>query len=230
MRAATLTITFVLCALGFGRTRAEPIRSAMVDPAVEVIDRDPVNLGFIEVGPIPASRVHAVLYIKNVRQTVTLDLPVDGVLDDVDAKALRKLLRCRRSGRSRRIATGVLVMLADIADRYPGHVIEIVSGYRAPPYGAPRSKHFSGHAIDFRVRGIDSKEIRDYLWTAYEGGYGVGYYPTNDFIHMDHRPGMHDTAWEQRRPNQPNRYHPTWARKLRAAAGMAYSTSTSGGE
>jgi uncharacterized protein YcbK (DUF882 family) len=69
----------------------------------------------------------------------------------------------------------------------------IVSGYRSPftnaqlrkhSHGvAEHSFHMQGRAIDIRLEGVPSKTIRDAALTMAQGG--VGYYPQNNFIHLD---------------------------------------------
>ncbi len=86
-----------------------------------------------------------------------------------------------------------------------------MSGYRARPYGAPKSKHFHGRAIDLRVRGVKITEVRDYLWRTNEN-VGVGYYRRQKFVHVDYRPSHKKIAWTQRRRNAKYQYHPKWSR------------------
>ena len=69
----------------------------------------------------------------------------------------------------------------------------IVSGYRSPYTNAQLRKHSSGvaehsfhmqgRAIDIRVEGVAIKSIRNAALTMARGG--VGYYPNNDFVHLD---------------------------------------------
>jgi len=69
----------------------------------------------------------------------------------------------------------------------------IVSGYRSPltnaqlrkhSHGvAEHSLHMQGRAIDIRVEGVPTKTIRNAALTMAQGG--VGYYPHNNFVHLD---------------------------------------------
>ena len=88
---------------------------------------------------------------------------------------MEHFFRCRRTGKHRPLDAGMLALLADIAQRWPGRIIEVISGYRAPPFGAPHSRHFLGHAIDLRVRGVRTAKVRDYVWREHQG-VGVGHY------------------------------------------------------
>ena len=69
----------------------------------------------------------------------------------------------------------------------------IISGYRSPftnaqlrkhSHGvAEHSFHMQGRAIDIRVEGVSLKMIRNAALTMAQGG--VGYYPRNNFVHLD---------------------------------------------
>ncbi len=77
----------------------------------------------------------------------------------------------------------------------PDGVIDIVCGYRTPWSNAflrqgrassgvaEHSQHMLAKAIDIRVPGVATTTLRD---TALElHGGGVGYYPVNQFVHVD---------------------------------------------
>ena len=69
----------------------------------------------------------------------------------------------------------------------------IVSGYRSPftnaqlrknSHGvAEHSFHMQGRAIDIRLEGVEVKSIKNAALTMARGG--VGYYPRNNFVHLD---------------------------------------------
>ncbi len=75
----------------------------------------------------------------------------------------------------------------------------IISGYRSPltntqlrknSHGvAEHSLHMQGKAIDIRVEGIATRTIRNAALAMAQGG--VGYYPRNNFVHLD--TGKHRT-------------------------------------
>ncbi len=74
-------------------------------------------------------------------------------------------------------------------------VIDIVCGYRTPETNAalrrnsPRtgvaehSQHMEGHAIDIRVPGVSTAQLRNAALSLRAGG--VGYYPKSQFVHVD---------------------------------------------
>lgn len=72
----------------------------------------------------------------------------------------------------------------------------VVSGYRSPATNealraksggvAKKSYHMLGQAIDFRLDGVNLKQVRDAAISLKAGG--VGYYPRSNFIHIDTGP------------------------------------------
>ena len=159
-----------------------------------------------------AAPVEINLYDENDHQTGTVAIWRDGGTDDGTKTVLKRMFRCRWTHREKLLAQKTLAMLADISEHYPGKVIEYVSAYRTGWDESPTSPHRDGRAIDFRIRGVQLKEIRDYVWTTYSD-VGVGWYPSEQFVHIDTRPGLHDTAWTFL--GGANHYHPFWAELAR---------------
>ena len=70
---------------------------------------------------------------------------------------------------------------------------EVLSGYRCPKTNknlrsnsegvAKNSLHMTGQAIDLRLPGFDTKQIRNLAISLKAGG--VGYYAKSNFVHMD---------------------------------------------
>ena len=77
----------------------------------------------------------------------------------------------------------------------PDGVIDIVCGYRTPWSNAflrqgrassgvaEHSQHMLAKAIDIRVPGVATTTLRDAALSLHVGG--VGYYPVNEFVHVD---------------------------------------------
>jgi uncharacterized protein YcbK (DUF882 family) len=159
-----------------------------------------------------ASPIEVKLYDENLRVHATVGIRRDGTMDEQTTGEVKHLLRCRQTGRERPIARRTLAMLADLAEKYDTRTIELVSAYRVQRGESPTSPHRDARAIDFRIRGVQLREIRDYLWRTYSE-VGIGWYPSEQFIHMDSRPTLHDTAWTFLAGN--NHYHPYWAEAAR---------------
>jgi uncharacterized protein YcbK (DUF882 family) len=162
-----------------------------------------------------ASPVEVKLFDENLRVNATIGIRRDGTMDDQTAAEVKHLFRCRQTNRERPIARRTLAMLADLADKYEPRTIEFVSAYRVQQGESQTSPHRDARAIDFRIRGIRLTEIRDYLWRKYTE-VGIGWYPSEQFIHMDSRPTLHDTAWTFM--SGDNHYHPYWAEVARKPA------------
>lgn len=162
-----------------------------------------------------ASPVEVKLYDENLQVSATVGIHRDGTMDDETAAELKHLFRCRQTNREHAIARKTLAMLADVAEKYDGKTIEFVSVYRVQHGESLTSPHRDARAIDFRIRGVQLRDIRDYLWRKYTE-VGVGWYPVEQFIHMDTRPTFHDTAWTFL--SGVNHYHPYWSEAARRPA------------
>lgn len=159
-----------------------------------------------------AQPVEVTLYDENDHQSGVVAIWRDGSTDEPTKNDLKRLFRCRATHREKPLAQKTLAMLADVANHYPGKTIEYVSVFRLRNGSGNResstSPHRGGRAIDFRIRGVKLRDIRDYVWRTYTD-VGVGWYPSEQFIHIDTRPGLHDTSWTFL--HGVNHYHPFWA-------------------
>lgn len=183
---------------GAFRTPSDPERVAELASAV--VDDMPYVIRLVDVhGQIPLS----------------LSVHRDGRLPEAMQAQAQAFFSCRRTGQSHEMAHGVLKILVALHQKFNGRVIEVVSGYRASPYGVKDSKHFHGNAIDLRVRGVKTSRVRDFIWRHF-ANVGVGYYGHQNFIHVDYRPEERDTAWTSPEENAPYSYNPHWALRIRA--------------
>jgi uncharacterized protein YcbK (DUF882 family) len=164
--------------------------------------------------------VEVKLWDENLRVDATIMLNRDGSADEETTKQVKHIFRCRVTNREAAIAKGTLAMLADVADRYEGKTIEFVSAVRRQRGESGTSPHRAGRAIDFRIRGMQLRDLRDYLWrTNHE--VGIGWYPSEQFIHIDSRPKSQDMPWTFL--NGKNRYHPYWSELARQPEKQAES-------
>jgi len=122
----------------------------------------------------------------------------DGVGQDYDQESLARLnhyLRDHRTGEVRAYDPRVFDLLHDltVALGNPNLEIDVVCGYRTPwsneylrTHGhgvAVHSLHMEAMAIDIRVPGIPTAQLRDAALALRRGG--VGYYASSDFVHVD---------------------------------------------
>lgn len=119
----------------------------------------------------------------------------NGALVPDALSTIDRFLRDARTDEVHRIDPGVLDIAWNLAlavDR-PLGTFEIVSGYRSPATNAmlhaqsegvaSHSLHLEGKAIDLRLRGVRTDDLRDAALALSRGG--VGFYPASDFIHVD---------------------------------------------
>jgi uncharacterized protein YcbK (DUF882 family) len=192
-----------LAAIGwFTATPADPSR--VVDATLAATDQAAEALA--------AEAVEVTLFDINHQERKSVRIGRDGSVDVQTRTTLERLFRCKRTERRHAVDDGLLLMLADVASRYPGKTIEYVSAFRARDRHT--SRHRQGRALDFRIPGVPTTELRDYVWT-HHSRLGLGWYPEGDFIHMDHRPGDADYAWTH--TGGRDRGNPSWARELRVS-------------
>ena len=146
----------------------------------------------------------------NTRESETFVLPNDGVLSPADRKRITHLFRCKRTGHELEPDPGLVKVLAHVASRYEGHVFEVVSAHRHNRGTRRTSKHRTGHALDFRVRDVNVKAVRSFIWKM-EEPIGLGYYRVQKFLHVDWRPADGKIAWDQRTEESAYKYWPKWS-------------------
>ena len=107
---------------------------------------------------------------------------------------LDKLLRDHRTGDIHPIDPGVFDILSGLCGACGKGTFDIISGYRSPHTNellretggggvAKRSLHMDGKAIDVRLNGRATVQLRAAAIALAKGG--VGYYPASNFLHVD---------------------------------------------
>ena len=89
--------------------------------------------------------------------------------------------------------TRLIGVLTRVAGKFSARRIDVVSGYRSPKYNlmlrkkgrqvARDSQHTHGNAVDFRIKGVTTKQVLHYVRSLRVGG--VGFYPHSQFVHSD---------------------------------------------
>jgi uncharacterized protein YcbK (DUF882 family) len=116
----------------------------------------------------------------------------DGAVRPEALKAFSRFVRCWRTNKVKSMHPRTLEIVTAVSRHFGDARIDVVSGYRAAPYGAPHSKHFIGRAMDIRVEGVPAAVVAAWVWKNFRG-VGVGYYPAQQFVHVDTRPD--DVRW-----------------------------------
>jgi uncharacterized protein YcbK (DUF882 family) len=120
------------------------------------------------------------------------DRYIPEALDELD-----HYLRDHRTGDVRHFDPHLFDLLYDLTASLgdSGGEIDVIRGYRTPwsneflrtrnPHTgvAQHSLHMQAEAIDIRLRGIPTSELRDAALRLHRGG--VGYYRSSDFVHVD---------------------------------------------
>jgi uncharacterized protein YcbK (DUF882 family) len=107
------------------------------------------------------------------------------------------IMRDHRTGEIKPVDPNLLDLLHRIVlEEKPRSPLSIISGYRSPKTNAalrkvtagvaPKSLHMEGRAIDIRIPGYQTTELRQIAIDLKCGG--VGYYPESDFVHLDTGP------------------------------------------
>lgn len=102
-------------------------------------------------------------------------------------------LRDHFTNQATRMDGRLINVLTRVAAQFSAPRIEVVSGYRSPKYNlmlrkkgrqvARSSQHTEGNAVDFRVRGVPTKRLLNFVRSLRVGG--VGFYPHSQFVHSD---------------------------------------------
>lgn len=144
--------------------------------------------------PVDARRAPTVRLLRVATgKRYTLDLfDDDGHLREQALTDLRGFLSDRRRKIDHPIHWRLATLLVAVAAHFPDAELQVVSGYRHVNRHHKKSRHTRGHAIDFRVTGVDNRELFDLLRRSF-AGIGVGYYPNSTFVHLDVRPD--DALW-----------------------------------
>lgn len=108
---------------------------------------------------------------------------------------LDTFLRDRITGNVHHFDPHLFDVLSDLtaASGHSDAEIQVICGYRSPQTNeylrthtsgvARNSLHMEAEAIDIRVPGVKTSQLRDTALSLGRGG--VGYYPVSDFIHVD---------------------------------------------
>jgi uncharacterized protein YcbK (DUF882 family) len=109
-------------------------------------------------------------------------------------RRINHILRDHRTGDIEAIDPRLMDLLFSVNQQLgSGSPFHIVSGYRSPETNAlllknssgvaKRSYHMLGRAIDIRLPGCPTRQLRQVCLQFKRGG--VGYYPRSDFVHLD---------------------------------------------
>ena len=123
----------------------------------------------------------------------TLDwLAVDPAVPPT-ADEMNAFLRDHFTNKSAAMDGKLIPTVCAAAKQFHSDIVDVVSGFRHPKYNlmlrkkgrqvARDSQHTHGNAVDFRIKGITTKQVLHYVRSLRVGG--VGFYPHSQFVHSD---------------------------------------------
>jgi len=117
-----------------------------------------------------------------------------GQYDEQALESLNWFFRCHHTNKQCPMDIDTLEYLSLVDENLGGsNEIHIISGYRSPEYNrfllnqghnvAKKSLHLQGRALDIRIPKVSTASVQRAALNLQLGG--VGYYPANDFVHID---------------------------------------------
>ena len=125
----------------------------------------------------------------HLNEAVTLD----AIPGPHEERLLRRLLRDRTNWEEHTIDPRPLAVLRAAMTSFGARRVEVVSGYRSDKLNemlrkkgrhvARQSQHVLGCAVDFRLVGVETRDLLRFVRANHRGG--VGFYPSSGFVHVD---------------------------------------------
>ena len=154
--------------------------------------------GIVAVGP--PSNVRAAdarqlsFYHTHTKQSLDVVYYQNGEYVESSLDEINRFLKDFRTGDIAEMDPGLLDILYDVRNELDSDgTYEVISAYRSPKTNemlrgksggvARKSQHLLGNAIDVRLRGVPTEDLRDTALEMKRGG--VGFYKQSDFVHMD---------------------------------------------
>jgi hypothetical protein len=142
--------------------------------------------------PPPGTRITPLTTLFNLRTREALPILPGVPLEE----RLSPFLRDHYTNQSKPMDGRLVDVLSRAALQFSAPRIEVVSAYRSPKFNlmlrkkgrevARSSQHTEGQAVDFRIRGVPTKQLLHFVRALRVGG--VGYYPQSQFVHSDTGP------------------------------------------
>ena len=172
-----------------------------------LLRRDFLKLGFMVTGALlnpfsahaafdsrPQKLKELAFYNTHTDERLHVSFLRNGKYDIGALKKINYILRDHRSGEIKAIDVRLLELLHAISKKANSQApFHVISGYRSPATNkllrkksngvASKSMHMLGKAVDIRIPGFSTRQLRN-IARKMKGG-GVGYYPKSDFVHVD---------------------------------------------
>ena len=133
-------------------------------------------------------------YHTHTQKTLEITYSMGGAYLDSAFLEINEFLADFRTGDAIEMDPELLDLIYDVRESLGSDAaFEVISAYRSPKTNemlrersggvARKSQHLLGKAIDVRLRGVPTIELRDAALALQSGG--VGYYEKSDFVHID---------------------------------------------
>lgn len=143
--------------------------------------------------PFPASDGKIAIYNYHLDEVMETTYRRGDQYDPKALKEIQHIFRSRLDNKEHPIDIRLIELLDHFQDHFKADCIEIISGYRSPELNkklkqegknvARESLHLKGKAADIHIDEITEQALAKYARSLKVGG--VGYYPANDFVHVD---------------------------------------------
>ncbi len=156
----------------------------------------------------PAGDGKIVIYSYHLDETLATTYRRSNAYDQAGLQAIVDIFRSRSDQKSHHVDLILIELLDHLQDHFEADSVELISGYRSPPFNETLAKtyrsvteesmHVLGRAADVHIDEVSEEIVADYVRGLKIGG--VGYYPAQDFVHIDTGEVRH---WDL--PDEPGR-------------------------
>ena len=163
------------------------------DPPLSAADKERLDARLRKMIGKPAEPI---VNLRNIWTHETLVFYAKAASPGIDQETLDTFLRCHFTDEPSHMDPRLIGVLVGAAKRFAVERIDIVSGFRSPKFNlmlrkkghevARDSQHTYGHAVDFRVPGVGTRVLLDFVKRLHLGG--AGFYPESEFVHADTGP------------------------------------------
>jgi uncharacterized protein YcbK (DUF882 family) len=182
-----------LAAAGSAAAGEVPPKLAPKEPPLSHAEKDKLDARLRKLVGKPAEPI---VNLHNIWTKDTLVFAPKAASAGIEQETLDAFLRCHFTDEPTHMDPRLIGVLVGAAKKFGAERIDIISGFRSPKFNlmlrkkghevARDSQHTYGHAVDFRVPGIATRVLLQYVRSLHLGG--AGFYPESEFVHADTGP------------------------------------------
>ena len=170
--------------VGLAARRAAPeprlTWSAPTAPALEAATPPP------PAPPLPWAEALEPLLVHNLNTRAEATVRLYGADGAIDEAALEDFTSVATDHARVRLSPRLMQLAVKAAAHFHAHALVVISSYR-PLKRGKGGYHATGDALDFQLRGVDSRRLAAYLRSLPKVGVGVYTNPATQFVHLDVR-------------------------------------------